>query len=166
MDSLQRIDLSPEGAVQWIRDELVRARRAVEDGDLDAALDAYIPTLGLALQLGPAPAEQVLSAILATAQRLVHCRDAEGLSALGPALAGLTSRVREANVLPQSTVMEAWAAVVEGLGALIGQLGLVLTLPPERRGELAANARAHAVLLDDATSSIFGLERWIDGMAG
>jgi hypothetical protein len=165
VDSPQRLDLSPEGAVQWIRDELDQARKAVEEEDLDAALDAYIPTLGLALQLGPAPAEQVLSAILATAQRLVLCRDAEGLSVLGPALVGLTGRVREANVLPQSTVMEAWAAVVEGMGALIGQLGLVLTLPPERRGEMATKARAHAVVLDDATSSIFGLERWIDGMA-
>ena len=165
MTDPQPIEFSPAEAANWIQASLARADSALGENNVDGALDTYVQTLGLALQLGPAATEQVLSAILAGAARLALRQDAGGLSAMGPALVGLTGQMREAKALPQSTVMEAWASIVDGVGALIGQLGLALALPPERRGDMLDNARAHAVLLDDATGSIFGLQNWIDGIA-
>ena len=167
MTDPQPIELSPAAAAKWIQDRLAQAETSLGGNDVEGALDAYVQTLSLALQLGPAATEQVLSAILDGAAGLVRHQDADGLSAMGPALVGLTGQMREAKALPQSTVMRAWASIVDGIGALISQLGLALTLalPPERRGDMLDNVRAHAALLDDATSNVFGLTSWIEGIA-
>ena len=60
--------------------------------------------------------------------------------------------------------MEAWAQFVEGLGALIGQLGLALAIPGDYRTGMMANAQARAALLDDATAGRFALAAWLDGV--
>ena len=58
--------------------------------------------------------------------------------------------------------MEAWATVAADLGTLIGQVGLALALPAERRTGMLDNARTRASLLDDATQSLFALTAWLD----
>ena len=164
MSGPQPIELNPAEAAGWIQARLARAEESLTEGNLDGALDAYVQSLGLALQLGPAATEQVLSTILASAAVLACRRDSGGLSAMGPALVGLTGQMRQAQAL-QSTVMEAWASIVDGVGALIGQLGLALALPLERQEGMLDNARAHAAILDDATGGILGLAEWIEGIA-
>jgi hypothetical protein len=156
------VDLTPPEASAWIGSELAQASGALCAGDLDAALDGYIRALGLALQLGPAPTEQVLLAVLETANDLAHQQDASSLSALGPALVDLVDQVREAAVLPPTAIMGAWAAVAADLGALLGQLGLALSLPPDRRNNLLDTVWASAALLDDATDRLFSLTTWLD----
>jgi hypothetical protein len=59
-------------------------------------------------------------------------------------------------------VMEAWAMIASNLGALVGQVGLVLSMPPAHREGMLKNARTHAVLLDDATGELFALTHWLD----
>lgn len=156
------IDLTPPEASAWIGNELAQASEALCAGDLDAALDHYIRALGLALQLGPAPTEDVLVKVLEIAHDFAGQQDASSLSALGPALVGLVDQVREAGVLPPTAIMGAWAAVAADLGALLGQLALALSLPPDHRDDLLDAARAYAVFLDDATHELFSLTPWLD----
>ncbi|MGD8518734.1 MAG: hypothetical protein PVG54_17340 [Anaerolineae bacterium] len=166
MTAVQPIDLSPVEATALIERELAAARETMgQDGtvpDLDAILDAYHRALGLALQLGPAPAEKVLVHALATARELARHEDAAALSALGPTLVGLVDQVRQSGSLPPTRVMDAWATIASDLGALVGQVGLALALPPERRTGMLDNARTRASLLDDATHGLFEVTAWID----
>jgi hypothetical protein len=159
------IELTPVQASDWIQEELTQARRALSSDQLDSALDAYVRALGLALQLGPAPTEQALVAILDGARVLASRQDGEGLSSLGPALVGLTAQVREAGALPATAIMEAWADVVDGLGALTGQIGLAMKLPPERRQGMLASAQVRAQLLDETTDGLFDLTAWVKEIA-
>lgn len=165
MAESRSIDLTPSQAAALIHRDLTGAKSALDSHDLEMALDGFVRALGLALQLGPAPAEQVLEAILCAARQMRRCQDVEGLSALGPALVGLGKQVRAANALPPTAIMEAWATVTEDLGALIGQLGLALALPPDRREEMMGSARSRAALLDDATHGIFHLAEWLNDLA-
>jgi hypothetical protein len=142
--------------------ELEQASRSLKASDLSAALDGYVRALGLALQLGPALTEQVLISALGTARGFAEQPDPDGLSALGPALVDLVDQVRRAGALPRTPIMEAWATVASDLGALIGQVGLALTIAPDHRNGMIENARAHASLLDDVTGQIFALTAWID----
>jgi hypothetical protein len=145
-----------------IREELAQAAKICKSGRLDAALDRYTAALGLGLQLGPAPTQEVLIAILDTARTLARTQDAQGLSALGPALVALVSQVRDADVLPATAVMDAWAIIATDVATLIGQLGVALELAPDRRADMIENARIRATLLDNATDGLFGLAAWID----
>jgi hypothetical protein len=145
MSDPQPIDLTPAGAAVRIRAELALAQGALEaPRDLDTALDAYVRALGLALQLGPAPSE-----------------DAAALSALGPAVVDLVGQVRGASALPPTPVMAAWAELAVEVGALIGQLGLALALPADRRAGMMNQARERAALLDDTTGGFFSLGVWL-----
>lgn len=160
----QPMDLTITEAVDLILRELECAGNVLEGADLDSALDAYVRALGLALQLGPAPTEQVLSAILDTARQLSCQREAEALSALGPAIVDLMARVCEVGALPATPAMQAWANVAYDLGALIGQVGLALGLAPTHRDGMLDSARSRAILLDGATGNLFSLTSWIDGL--
>lgn len=162
MTAPSAIDLTPAQAADLIHSELIQAAEALQTGDLDAALDGYVRALGLALQLGPAPTEQVLTSVLQAARELAHQGDVEGLSALGPALVGLTTQVCEAGALPPTPVMEAWAIVSADLGTLIGQVGLTLALPFGHRPGMADKARTRATHLDNATDGLLALTAWID----
>lgn len=165
MTDPREVDLTPAGAAALIDGELSLAGDAVREGDVDDALDGYVRALGLALQLGPAPTEQAMTSILRGARELAHRQDAAGLAALGPALIGLVTQMRNAGALPATVIMEAWAQFVEGLGALIGQLGLALTIPGNHRTGMMASAQAHAALLDDATAGRYALAAWLDGVS-
>lgn len=143
--------------------DLEQATQALEAGDLTQALDSYVRALGLALQLGPAPTEQALAAVCQGARELTFRQDATGLSALGPAVVDLASQVRDKDALPRTKVMDAWAMITSDLGALIGQAGLVMALPVDRRPGMLASARRRAALLDEATEGLFGLTAWLDG---
>jgi hypothetical protein len=160
VSDVEAIDLTPAAAAALLRDELARARQAFERGSLDTALDASSRALGLALQLGPAPTEQVLAALLDGAHQLASDHDA--LCRLGPAVVDLVRRVHEAGALPTTPIMEAWATVAADLGTLVGQLGLALALPAERRAALLAQTRARAALLDEATGGTFSLGPWLE----
>lgn len=156
------VDLTPAEAAAWIDSELAQASRSVAVNDLDAALDSFIRALGLALQLGPVPTEQVLMTVLETASQLARDQNTCALSALGPALVGLVDQVRETGALASTAVMDAWATVTADLGALFGHLGLALSIPPDRRASTLEAARARAVLLDGATQHRFALTAWLD----
>jgi hypothetical protein len=158
------VDVTPGGAACLVQEELDRADRALHTADLDAALDGYVGALGIALQLGPAATEKVLRAILETSHHLARQGDAAGLSALGPALVGLVGQVREAGVLPATPIMEAWAAVAADVGALVGQVGLALTVSPQSHAGMWDTACARAALLDDATGYLFALSTWLAGL--
>ncbi|MFC2037428.1 hypothetical protein ACFLYD_05595 [Chloroflexota bacterium] len=158
----QVVQVTAIGAADLIHLELTRAGEALDANDLDTILDAYVRALGLALQLGPAPSEQVLVAVLHTAHAVGLRQNADSLSALGPALVGLVAQVRTAGALPPTAVMEAWATLADDLGALIGQVGLALSIPHARRAGMMDNARARASLLDDATGGRFALTAWVD----
>jgi hypothetical protein len=162
----QAVHLSAGEVADLLERELARTGVSLGQNDLDGALDAYVCALGLALQLGPAPLQRVLAAVLKAAHQLALQGDADALSTMGPALVGLVSQVREANALPNTAPMEAWATVASGLGVLIGQLGLALTLPIEHGSQAWQGVRAHAAMLDDATASLFGLASWIDRVCG
>jgi hypothetical protein len=164
MTSSQTVDLAPEQAAALLREEVAQATKMLQSGCLDAALDRYTRALGLGLQLGPAPTQEVLTAILDTARTLARHRDALGLSALGPALVALVTQVRDASVLPATPVMEAWAIIATDIATLIGQLGVALELAPDRRGDMIDNLRIRATLLDNATSGRFALATWIDNL--
>jgi hypothetical protein len=164
MTSPQTVELAPDQATAMIREELAQAAKILQTGRFDSALDRYTAALGLGLQLGPAPTQEVLTAILDTARTLARNQDGHGLSALGPALVGLVDQVRAAGVLPATAVMEAWAIIAADLATLIGQLGVALELAPDRRGDMIDNARIRASLLDNATDGLFDLEAWIDDL--
>lgn len=161
MARAQVVRVTPAEATALIHGELTQADHSLQADDLNAALDGYVRALGLALQLGPAPTEQVLRAILQAAGELALARDSGSLSALGPALAGVVTQVREAEALPSTAVMEAWGTLASDLGALVGQLGLALSLPPGHRAGMMENAQRRAALLDEATGSHFALGVWL-----
>jgi hypothetical protein len=166
MSEPQTLDLTPAGAARILDTELVTAADAWRVGAYDSAVDGYVRALGLALQLGPAPAEQTLAAVLQATRELESSQEAEALATLGPALVDLVRRVRKAGALPATSVMEAWAELAIDVGALLGQVGLACTLPPERHREMTASAHARATLLDDASSGILGLGVWLDAKFG
>jgi hypothetical protein len=159
LSGLQPVELTAGEAAARVHGDLEAAVLALEAADLDSALDAYVRALGLALQLGPAPAEAVLRAVLDGARLLANQGRAEGLATLGPALVGLVDQVREAGALPATPVMEAWASVTTEIGALLGQWGLVLSLPAEHRQGLQAQLQNRAALLDAATGGLFDLKK-------
>jgi hypothetical protein len=156
----QHLNLAPEQAAARIHREIAGATGAIQAGQLDVALDCYVRGLGLALQLGPVPTQQVLVALLSGVLALANRGDTATLSALGPALVELVARVRQAGVLPPTAVMEAWATVASDLATILGQIGLASSLPPDRRTVLLDQARVHLVLLDDATDHFFDLLDW------
>jgi hypothetical protein len=162
MTTVSAIELAPAETAARIHQELSYAGERLQTRDLGPALDAYSCALGLALQLGPAPTETVLLATLDAACELARSPDAEGLSALGPALVNLVTQVRDAGVLPSTVVMDAWASVATDVGALIGQVGLALAIRPDHRRGMMDNARLRAALLDDATGGLFNLTNWMD----
>jgi hypothetical protein len=81
-------------------------------------------------------------------------------------LVALTDQVREASALPGTAVMDAWTGVASGLGALFGELGLVLAIAPVIRSGMMTNAAIRARLLDGATGNRFELGDWLDELAG
>jgi hypothetical protein len=165
MTEYESVELTLDGVVSLLQTELAEAEQGRQRGDLDAALDGYVGALGLALQLGPEPTERVLRLILDAGRAFAVQGEADALSALGPALAGLADQVREAGVLPATPTMDAWASVTADLGALLGQVGLALAIPPGHRARMLESARARAALLDDATGDLFGLAPWLDEIA-
>jgi hypothetical protein len=165
MTTPQGIEFTPTEAAGFLHQELQQASHALQSRDVGAALDGYMRAFGLALQLGPAPTEQVLLTILAGARDLALWSNAEGLAKLGPALVGLVAQVQEAGALPPTKVMDAWASVAVGLGTIIGQMGLVLDLAPTHRAGMLDNVRTRAELLDDATGGLFSLVKWIDQLS-
>ena len=162
MTSAQSLNLTPADATALIQNQLLEAQSALDRSELESALDSLVSGLGLALQLGPAASELVLSKVVAVARELARRDDASALAALGPALVGLTQHVREAGALPPTSVMHAWAEVASDLGALIGQVGLALTLGRSHRAGMMGKARMRAALLDDATGDLFALASWLD----
>ena len=159
------VELSATEASELIQQELREAHHAFHTADLESALDRYVGALGLALQLGPAATQRVLSEVMEAALEMARQHNADAVSALGPALLGLTNRVREAGALPPTAVMEAWAEVACGLGMLLGQIGLALAIAPQHRSDMITNASTRAKLLDDATGNLFGLALWFGEMA-
>jgi hypothetical protein len=162
MSAFQTLSLTPAEAAAFLARMSTEAAHAWRDGAYDSAVDGYTRALGLALQLGPAPAEQVLTAIVDTTRVLESREEGNALAILGPALVDLVVQVRKAGALPASRVMEAWAELSHDLGAFIGQAGLAYSLPRERRSEIAANARMRAALLDDASNDALRLRAWLD----
>jgi hypothetical protein len=164
--ALDEIELTPAGAAARVRDETALGSRRWTAGDVEGALDAYIRALGLALQLGPGPTEQVLAAVLAAAATAPGGGAAEvpdALSTLGPALVDLVDRVQAAGALPDTPVMAAWASVAAEIGTLIGTAGIACALPAARRSGLLTQARSRAEMLDEATGGLFGLVDWVAG---
>lgn len=166
MSDPQPLDLTATEAAALVHRELEAAGMALEAADLEPALDAYVRALGLALQLGPAAAEEVLRAVLNGARDLAIRGDALGLATLGPAVAGLVDQVRDAGALPATPVMEAWATVAAGIGAFLGQWGVALSLPEDHRPPIRARLQAHAAILDAATGSLFRLAAWPEEQPG
>ena len=162
MTSPQSVNLTPADATALIQDQILEAQSALERSDLESALDSLVSALGLALQLGPAASELVLSEIVAVAQELGRRDDAGALAALGPAMVSLTQQVREAGALPPTSVMHAWAELASDLGALIGQVGLALILGSSHGAGMMGKARMRAALLDDVTGGLFVLVGWLD----
>ena len=165
MSAPRALDLTPAEAARFLDRESTKAGTAWRAAAFDTAVDGYTRALGLALQLGPAPAEQTLTAILHTTRELGSSEEAEALAMLGPALVDLVHQVCRAGALPATRVMGAWAELTLDVGALISQVGLAYSLPPERRRELTINARTRATLLDDACNGALGLGYWLDAKA-
>jgi len=161
----QTIELSPIEASELIQHELQEAHHAFHTEDLESALDRFVKALGLALQLGPLATERALAEVVAAAREMARQQNANALSALGPALVGLTNQVHKEAALPPTEVMEAWAAVASGLGTIFGQLGLALTMAPDHRSGMMTYTHTRSILLDDATGNLFGLADWIDQVA-
>jgi hypothetical protein len=157
----ETVELTLDGVLSLLQKELDRAAQALQMAEFDRALDSYVGALGLALQLGPAATERVLHAILGTGRELARQGEASVISAMGPALVDLVEQVRGAGVLPATPVMEAWATVTADLGALVGQIGLALTMPPRHRSGMLDSASTRAALLDDVTGSLFSLTAWL-----
>jgi hypothetical protein len=158
----QSVNLTPAGATALVQKQLLEAQSALGKSDLESALDSLISALGIALQLGPAASELVLSEVVTAARELAGKDDAVALSTLGPALVGLVQQISKAGALPPTAVMHAWAEVASDLGALIGQVGLTLTVGGSHRAGMIGNARTRAALLDDATDDLFALSGWLD----
>ena len=161
MTPLQSVNLTPAGATALIQNQLLEAQSALGESDLESALDSLIAALGLALQLGPAASELVLSEVVSLARELARRDDAGALSALGPALVGLVQQISKEGALPPTAVMHAWAEVASDLGALIGKVGLALTVVDSHRAGMIGNGRKRAALLDHATGDLFALTGWL-----
>jgi hypothetical protein len=58
--------------------------------------------------------------------------------------------------------MHAWAELASDLGALIGQVGLALTVGGSHQAGIMGAARMRAALLDEATGDLFALASWLD----
>jgi hypothetical protein len=69
--------------------------------------------------------------------------------------------VEEEDALPETPVMEAWATVAADFGAIVGQLGLALSMPPEGWPALLTTAARRAAMIDDATGGLFDLAGWL-----
>jgi hypothetical protein len=162
MTSPRSVELNASQATTLLQQTLDEAVHALQAGNAGASFDNYASALGLALQLGPAPTEGAILAILEAADHLAKQQDSKGLGTLGPALVSLVDQVRSAGALPATPIMNTWAAVALELGTLVGQVGLALAIPPQRRSEMMANARARATLLDEATHGHFALADWLD----
>ena len=164
------IDATPEGAAELLHGELTGAAAALEDGDLHKSVDGFVRALGLGLQLGPAPTERVLAAILQALRQSVAGgtvpNAAQTFSTLGPAVVGLVADVQKQGVLPDTPVMGAWATLASELGILIGQLGLALGIPAKHRADMIDRALTRALLLEDATGGRFGLVTWSEDVGG
>jgi hypothetical protein len=156
------LELTAAKASAHVAGELSLAEAALQEGKTDEALDGYVRALGLAVQLGPASTGHAVRCVLLAAHELAKGQDAAGLSALAPALVGLVDQMREAEAIPGTAVMDAWARFIEGLGAMIGQVGLALALPSGHQSGMMASARSHASLLDEATDEQFSLVAWLD----
>jgi hypothetical protein len=156
--------LTASQATALLQRMLAEAGQALRAGNTDASLNSHVSALGLALQLGPAPTEKVILAVLEAANHLAQQQDSKGLCTLGPALVDLVDQVRAARALPPTPIMETWATIASDLGSLAGQVGLALAIPFQRRREMIGNARARAVLLDDATGGLFALTAWLDSI--
>jgi hypothetical protein len=164
MTAHESVEVTLDGAGSLLYEELEQAATALKSARFDAALDGYVAALGLALQLGPAATEKILHVTLAAGRELAKEGEADSLATLGPAMVTLVDQVRQAGVLPASPVMDAWATVAADLGALVGQIGLALTIPPRHRAAMLDTARARAALLDDATANLFALAAWLDDL--
>ena len=164
MTSPRSVELTAFEATNLLHRTLVEADQALQEGSTVESFDSYVSALGLALQLGPAPTEKAILAVLGAVKRLAQQQDAPGLCTLGPALVDLVDQTRTAGALPPTPIMETWAIVVSDLGSLAGQVGLALAIPPQRRSEMIGNARARAALLDDATGGLFALTEWLDSI--
>lgn len=158
------VHLAPAEASALVQSELERARQNLQGDRLELALDGYVRALGLGLQLGPAATEAVLAGVAETARGLADRQDGEALSALGPALIELVDSVVDSGVLPDTPVMRAWAAFAADFSALVGQVGLALSIPPHHRIAMLENARVRALTLDASTTQLLALAEWIDGL--
>ena len=156
------IDLTPLEAAGYIERELQVARDSLQSCETDLAQDKFVSTLGLALQLGPAMVDRVLLCVMHEIRKLESSSGSETLATLGPALVHVVSQVRNTGALPSSKAMEAWATVASDLGAIVGQVGLALSIESNRRVGMLANARSRAAALDEATESRFAMTDWID----
>lgn len=153
----ETVELTPDAAVAFLSDELALAADSHAAGNADAALDAYVRAVGLALQLGPAACEQALDAVLAGARRMTH----NTLSALGPALVQLHDQVRDAGALSDNPVMQSWASVVAYCGMLIGVVGVAGALPAGDRQGMVHKARTAATQLDEQTGQLLDFAGWV-----
>jgi hypothetical protein len=164
MTTPSTVELDASQAATLLHRTLLSATDALQTGDTDASFDGYIRALGLALQLGPAPTEVTLHAVRAAADQLTQEQDSKGLCTLGPALVNLVDEVRATGALPQTPTMDSWATVATALGILVGQVGLALAIPTERRSKMLRDARTRAIHLDDATGCRLSLGDWLDGI--
>lgn len=164
MASPSTVELNASQAATLLQRTLLEASQALQTRDIDSSFDGYVRALGLALQLGPAPTETTVLAICTAADQLAEYGDSKSLCTLGPALVSLVDQVRAAGALPQTPAMDSWATVAARIGALIGQVGLALAIPPERRSKMMANTHARALLLDDVTGGRFALGDWLSSL--
>lgn len=164
MSTPESVEVTPGQAIEMLFEELARAEETWRAGRQAEALDSTIRALGLGLQLGPAPTEQGLRSVLQTAREMTALGNSRALNRLGPGMVELVRQVDESGVLRGTPVMQAWAEVVTEVGALIGQMGLALTLPLDRRSGMLDKAHARAALLDDATGGLFALTAWLDDL--
>jgi hypothetical protein len=166
MSVSRSIDLTSGEAARLVERELQAARDSLHSSQMDVAQDRFVGALGVALQLGPGAVVRVLLELMRALRELTPSADTETLSTLGPALVLVVSQVQENGALPPSKVMEAWATVASDVGALIGQVGLALSIESDRRRGMMANARNRAATLDEATGSRFAVTAWIDQTLG
>jgi hypothetical protein len=156
----ETVELTPDGAARLLLDELALAAAAGASGNVDAALDAYVRALGLALQLGPTAAARTLFALLDGAREM----DPAGLSALGPAVVRLVDQVQEAGALPDNPVMASWARATAYCGTLIGLLGVAGAMPARERQPMVEKVRTSAAGLDEDTENLFDFTAWVDAV--
>lgn len=164
MRSADWVFLTADQAVAVLEHELAGADTALSAGRSDSAFDGYVRSLGLALQLGPAEIQLVLRRLLEAASKLACLDGAVGLNTLGPAIVGVVADARRAGAVPSCKVMEAWATATADFGALIGEVGLALSMAPGQRGGTIGGSLRRAAVLDDATGTMFGLTAWLSGI--